>query len=529
MGNYITPGVYVRELDLTNKIPSLSSTIAAMVGGSPKGKVGLKLITTAGEFVEEYGKPVLGNYFHYTALAFLAQGNTLYCRRVVNATDCLYGGVCINKTGTTPKAVALSAGVLTPTVPGSGYADAAFFIFGKDPGVWNDNISVKVVANVQDATWFDIQVYYTEAGVTSLVETWTVSRIAQLDGYGAQMYLETKINGFSKYIVVADKTALSSATLPAYDTATTTSDGGADGTAVGDSEVSLGWDDVLNENEYDVRILLNAGFATSTVQTKMKTIAESRKDCIAILDIPYSARADVTAMVTFRTTTQNFNTSYCALYAPWVKVYDQYNDAVVEVPPSGYVGAAYAYNDYTGKIWTAPAGFTRGVLPVQGVTKIFTSGNTDTLIAKQINPIQYFKGEGIVIWGQDTEQTKTSVLSNVNVRRLLLILEKQLKMALRAFLFEPNNPVTRLRVTALAEEYLGSLSSQGAFQTEGGDRGYLVVCNEQNNTPATIANKELHIDIFVKPSIPACYIQLSVINTPTGTSFQELIAQGVIG
>lgn len=528
MGNYITPNVYVRELDLTNKVPSLSSTVAALVGGSPKGNVGVKLITTTGEFIEEYGKPVLGNYFHYTALAFLAQGNQLYCRRVIK-TDCLYGGVCINKTGTTPAAVALSAGVTTPTVPGSGYTDAAFFIFGKDPGVWDNKVSVKVSLNVQDATWFDIQVYWTEAGVTSLVETWTVSRISQLDGYGNQMYLETRINGFSKYIVVADKTALSSATMPAAVSSAITFDKGADGTAVGDSEVSTGWDDFANENEIDIRILLNGGFATSTVQTKMKSIAESRRDCIAICDIPYVARADVSAMVTFRTTTQNFNSSYCALYAAWVKIYDQYNDTLTEVPPSGYIGAVYAYNDYTGKIWTAPAGFNRGILPVQGVTKIFTSGDTDTLIAKQINPIQYFKGEGIVVWGQDTEQTKSSVLSNVNVRRLLLILEKQLKMALKPFLFEPNNTVTRLRVTALAEEYLSSLSSQGAFQTEGGDRGYLVVCNEQNNSPATIANKELHCDIFVKPSIPACYIQLSVINTPTGTSFQELIAQGVIG
>jgi hypothetical protein len=255
MGNYILPDVYSKEIDSSNLIPALSTTSAALVGGSPRGQVGVKFISDGAEFIAEYGKPVPGNYFHYTALAFLAQGNQLYCRRVVK-TDCLYGGICVNKTGTTPVAIVLSAGVTDPTIIPETYSNAAFFIFGKNPGVWNNQISIKVAANVQDASWFDIQVYYTEAGVTRLVETWTISRVAQVDGYGNQIYLETRINGFSDYIVVKDNTVLAAATVPAVVSTALAMDKGADGTAVGDSEVVAGWSSFENPNEVDIRILL---------------------------------------------------------------------------------------------------------------------------------------------------------------------------------------------------------------------------------------------------------------------------------
>lgn len=526
MGFYIAPGVYTKELDISQVIPSLSTTIAALVGPSPKGKVGVKLITNTRDFIQEYGKPVVGNMFHYSALAFLAQGNQLYCRRVTKATGntALYGGIAVNKTGTGTTAVALTAGVTTPTVPGSGYTDATIFIFGKDPGAWNDNISIKVVPNSGDSSWFDIQVYYTESGVTELKETWTVSKTAQLDGYGNQMYLETRINGFSNYIVVADKTSV--VEVPATMANALATDGGADGDAAGDSDFVLGWDDFVNPNDIDVRILINGGQTGVTVQTKMKAIAEDRKDCIAVLDIPYASCGSTADMVTFRSSTQNFNSSYCALYGSWVNIWDEYNDKSVYVCPSGFVAGAYAYNDFKANVWNAPAGFNRGLLNVLGVQKNFTMGEIATLQAAQINPIVNFRGNGVAIWGIATEQTKASALSDVPVRRLLIVLEKAISISLLSNVFDPNSALTRDRITSTIESYLGDLSAQGAFQLESGDRGFQVLCNDINNTPATIDKGELHVDCFVKPARTAKFIQLQVIITPSGANFQELITKG---
>ncbi|MBE3139282.1 MAG: hypothetical protein IMZ53_01735 [Thermoplasmata archaeon] len=139
-----------------------------------------------------------------------------------------------------------------------------------------------------------------------------------------------------------------------------------------------------------------------------------------------------------------------------------------------------------------------------------------------------FKGEGNAIWGQKTEQVKSSALSRVNVRRLLIVIEKTLAIALRQFAFEPNNEITRFRIESLLNEYLDRLSSQGAFQLEGGDRGYEVVCSEVNNTPAVIDEFSLCVDVFVKPVRSAEYIRLQVIPTKTGASFKELISRGVM-
>jgi len=101
-------------------------------------------------------------------------------------------------------------------------------------------------------------------------------------------------------------------------------------------------------------------------------------------------------------------------------------------------------------------------------------------------------------------------------------------VSLLDYAFEPNNDITRYRITAMLTSYLDRLSARGAFQTETGDRGYRVVCDTTNNTPAVIDANELHVDIFVKPIKAAEFIQVQTIVTNTGASFSELIAKGVL-
>jgi len=527
----ISPGVYTKETDLSNIIPNVSTTTAGLVGYSAKGDITqLILITNTQDFINEYGEPVPGNYFHYTALAFLENGNRLYCLRVVNGA--LYGGMEVKKSDSSEVNVTLGTGKSTPIFVDDSDSDNVFMIFGKDPGVWNANVSIKI-ANVVAASYeFDIQVYVLDSdGTAQLTETWTVSRKTQVDGYGRQQYLEDKINGYSDYIYVADS-LLGTDVLPKTNSVAVVLGGGVDGSAVTATHIDTGWDFFANPDDVDVRMLLQGGGGEGnsdqlTVQTKMKTIAESRKDCVAILDMPYTQLTSVSSMVTWRDSTQNFNSSYCALYTPWIKWYDQYNDKIVELPPSGFVGSQIAYNDFVGQPWFAPAGLNRGILSsALGLTQVFTEGERDTLYEAELNPLQTFRGDGNVIWGQKMEKTKPSALDRLNVRRLLIVLEKAIAASLRFFVFEPNSELTRFRITAMCEEYLDLLGSKGAFQTETGDKGYKVVCDTTNNTPATIDRNELHVDIFIKPIRMAEFIQLNVIITNTSTSFTELISRG---
>ena len=535
----LSPGVYVVEKDVSDIVPTLASASAAIVGYSEKGSSeAITLITNNQQFIQEYGEPdpSSGHYFHYAALAYLARGNTLYCLRVENGA--LFGGANImTSTSAETNAAFVTGKSSTDFAVASGLEDDVLFqIMGANPGTWNSNIGV-YVENVEDGSeevltdqyTFDIVVYYQdEDGNYSELERWNVSRKEKVDGFGKDLYLEDKINGRSQYIVVADNTSIADTVLPQEQATRLDLGGGTNGAAITDSDLIDGWDEFANPDDIDVRILINGGETSVAVQNKMKTVAEGRADCFAVFDVPWSAAQSPTDTVTFRTTTQNFNTSYGALYAPWVQIYDTYNDKLIFVPPSGHVAGQMAYNDFVGNPWNAPAGFRRGQLDVIQPSYTYSKGERDVLEAAQVNFIQMFRGEGTVIWAQKTLQKKTSALSSVNVRRMLIVIEKSMAVSIRPFLFENNNATTRFRVKALLDSYLEVLSAQGAFQTEAGDEGFLVVVDDTNNLPSVIDRLEMHVDVFLKPARAAEKILLQSIITPTGASFQELVARGQI-
>ena len=562
MGTYLSPGVYSIEKDISELVPAIATTTAALAGYSAKGDANnIKLITNKQQFIDEYGKPdnTSGNYFHYTALAFLEQGNKLWCYRVQQFAQ--HGGLAIGLTGETNETfndLSQDFDVIFDSNYSGSLSDSTclFTIQGKDPGTWNTRISAAIdklksdtktwetgteadasaapiaIASVDQYT-FRIKVYWeNDDGDDELVETWIVSRRQKIDGYGKQLYLETKINGYSNYIYVQDNTARTDTMMPDGYATQVNFGSGADGSLYSStayaSSIVLGWDKFANPEDVDIRILLNGGETTSVVQTKMKDLAEARADCIAILDIDFDEMGtSVAAAVTWRESTIGLNSNYCALYAPWVRINDPYNDVLIYVPPSGYVGAQFAYNDYVAQPWNAPAGFNRGLLNILSVQDIFTEGERDTLYEAQINPVQTFRGEGDVIWGQKTLTRKASALSRVNVRRLLIVIEKAMAISLRPFVFENNSEITRFRINAMLVEYLDLISSQGAFQTEAGDKGYRVVVDTTNNTPAVIDRNELRVDVFVKPIRTAEFIVLQTVITASGASFDELIARGV--
>lgn len=563
MGTYLSAGVYSIEKDISEIVPNIATTTAALVGFSLKGdSSAIKLITSTRQFLDEYGKPdnTSGNYFHYTALAFLEKGNKLWCLRV--AEDAEYGGLGVSNTdlGGTNETLSDLTNVFS-TIFDSGYTgslsadDCLFTITGKDQGTWNSRISVAIdklkndeeswdtgaatgdanslaISEVDQYT-FRIKVYWeNDDGDDQLVETWLVSRKSKIDGYGRQLYLEDRINGYSDYITVSDNTDIADTQMPDGFTTQVNLGAGDDGTAYTStayaSAISTGWNSFANPEDVDIRILLNGGETNATVQTQMQSIAESRADCIALLDVPYSEMgAGISDVITWREAINNINSSYCALYGPWLRINDPYNDVLIYVPPSGYVGAQFAYNDYVAQPWNAPAGFNRGMLNVISMQDIFTEGERDLLYEAQINPLQTFRGEGDVIWGQKTMQTKNSALSRVNVRRLLIVIEKAMSISLRPFVFENNSDLTRFRIESMLTEYLDLLSSQGAFQTEAGDSGYKIVVNTTNNTSAVIDRNQLNVDVFVKPARTAEYIQLQTIVTSSGASFDELLSRGV--
>jgi hypothetical protein len=245
-----------------------------------------------------------------------------------------------------------------------------------------------------------------------------------------------------------------------------------------------------------------------------------RGDCFSIIDPPFGL--SVREIIQWQNGSHplngtRFDSDFGALYWPWLKTRDGINKVDVWVPPSGSVLAAYANSDELSAPWFAPAGVARGIL--FNVLDVFTRpslADRDDMYGNRnaINPIiQFVDLEGFHIWGQKTLQRRPTALDRVNVRRMLLNIEKTIKSDSRVLLFEPNDDDTRKRFIRIATRTLEGVRL-GRGLTD-----YRVQCDTELNTPDVIDRNELRARIGVQPTRAAefIFIEFSVFRTGSFT------------
>ncbi len=146
--------VYVKETDLSQVIGNASTSIAAIVFASSKGRVGRRYITSRQKFLDEYGPPnPLVSYAHYCALAFLDEGQQLYAARAVGA-GALYGGNVLQKLAADQYDTLFNYPLSVPTafdptaaINGSAAdVENLAYIYAIGPGAYAANVSVEIVS-----------------------------------------------------------------------------------------------------------------------------------------------------------------------------------------------------------------------------------------------------------------------------------------------------------------------------------------------------------------------------------------------
>jgi hypothetical protein len=194
--------------------------------------------------------------------------------------------------------------------------------------------------------------------------------------------------------------------------------------------------------------------------------------------------------------------------------------------PSGIALRTIAYSDNQAYVWYAPAGTQRGI--VTGVSKMgyvtgtlgtpttfieanLNKGQRDNLYEffKNINPITFMIGTGIVVWGQKTSAPGASARDRINVERLVMYLRRSLRKGSLPFVFEPNDQITRDSLKAAADGLLSDvLAKRGLYD-------FATVCDLTNNTPNRIDRNELYLDVYIKPVKAAefIYVQINVVST----------------
>ena len=194
---------------------------------------------------------------------------------------------------------------------------------------------------------------------------------------------------------------------------------------------------------------------------------------------------------------------------------------LVAVPSSHMMTRTMLRNDNVAYPWLAPAGTRRGIIDnassigyldaQSGEFQVIKTnvGIRDVLYTNFINPFVFFTGNGLLNYGNKTSFNSSSALDRINVARLVAYIRRQLTLAARPFVFEPNDNQTRRSISAVVETIFADLvSKRGLYD-------YSVVCDASNNTPARIDRNELWIDIAVEPVKAAefIYIPVRIFNT----------------
>lgn len=210
------------------------------------------------------------------------------------------------------------------------------------------------------------------------------------------------------------------------------------------------------------------------------------------------------------------NSSYSAGWCDWFYMADAHSGDFFWCPPSIKAASICIYCDTYFHPWEAPAGMTRGIVP-NVVDVAFSPSNDEAgkIYNHQWNYAISYPMEGIVMEGQKTFQTDKTALDRVNVRRLMLDLEKKTIRVARHFLYEGNTEWLRQQfVDQITPIFEDAVAGDGILD-------YAIKCDEELNTEQTIENHELHCKIGIKPVKSLEYICLTFIVTRQGANVQE--------
>ena len=278
---------------------------------------------------------------------------------------------------------------------------------------------------------------------------------------------------------------------------------------------------------YEYNLIVAPGYP-EVVDELAALSATVNDEAMVIADVP-SAKSPEQAAV-WAKTSERVSGSAVAYYYPWGLASNLDGQNVV-VAPSGIALKTIAYSDNQSYVWFAPAGISRG--SVSGISKVgyvsgelgaattfvetnLNQGQRDILYEyfTNINPIVFFPGQGIIIWGQKTSYPAASALDRINVVRLVMYIKRSLRKASMPFLFEPNDQITRNNIKAAFDGFLGDiLSKRGLYD-------YATLCDESNNTPDRIDRNEMYVDVALKPTkaVEFIYVPIRVLSTGASLS-----------
>ena len=575
----LSPGVVTTEIDLTTVVPVVSTTNGGFVGDFSWGPANTVItVDSENTLASVFGKPDDTNYLSFlTAASFLAYGNNLKIVRAINTGS---KNATSNGTGVLIQNdddwfnTFRSAGVGS-----GGWANTDYFgVAAKYPGLLGNAIKV-AYCPAGNASLFDSWTYKSFFDSAPGTSDYALSRngandeihVAVIDYTGAiaqggtpagansagavlevfpnmsvasdaksfdgsSIYYPDVIASRSNYIRILShpaglnwgSSAVGNTFVGVNGLTSSRANGetlrGGAYTAATNANKIVAWDKLKDADSVDVSLLVTCDASVEVAQHVIDNVVEFRKDCVAFLS-PASANVvnnpggEVTKITSYKNAIGR-STSYAVFDSAWKYMFDKYNNVYRWIPLNGDIAGLCVRTDSTRDPWFSPAGFNRG--QVRNVVKLSwnpNKTNRDELYKVNVNPVVTFPGEGTILFGDKTMQTKPSAFDRINVRRLFIVLEKAIATAAKYSLFEFNDEFTRSQFVSLVDPFLRDV------QGRRGIYDYRVVCDETNNTPEVIDRNEFIGDIYVKPARSINFIQLNFVAVRTGVSFDEIVGR----
>ena len=504
---FVSPGVYWRELDFSDYVPNLSTSILGLVGGATWGPMDDDtLITNEGDLTRVFGFPTKDDMGLHAAIRYLRRGTQLrYCR------------------------VGTASAAKSSVMVQDGSSDDVFEIEAIYHGSRGDNVQV-VLANGATAGRYNL-------AVSTVIDPYGTRQDVELfedlslDDPTDERYIETTVNEGTRdfpasvYIRID---VIDGSLTPSIGTYTLTGgDDGITGLTASDyigvtvGQTATGLQVFANPERVDVNMIAVPGVSDpAVVLEELEVCEKKRKDAFAIIDPPFGLTVD--GVIDWHNgaapyTHASFNNSYGTLFWPWIQIYDPYTRSELWTPPCGFVAEATAYTDFIAEPWYAIAGLNRGRVSALRTEYSPDQGQRDALYGNQnaVNPIVSFPRDGIALYGQRTLQRRPSALDRLNVRRLLLTIEKQIATAVKYLVFEPHDPITWRRFENLVEPAMDYVKSRrGVYD-------FRVICDETTNPPIVIDRSEMYGKVLLKPTKAAEMIIIDFTLLATGADFTE--------
>jgi phage tail sheath protein FI len=236
----------------------------------------------------------------------------------------------------------------------------------------------------------------------------------------------------------------------------------------------------------------------ATIVSLLISHAERMRYRIAVLD---SGNSQSISQV--RAMRGQVDSSYAALYYPWVRILDPVTRAEIHLPPSGFVAGIYARNDTNRAVYKAPA--NEVVNLAIGFEQLLNKGQQEVLNPEGVNCFRFFEGRGYRLWGARTISSDPE-WKYVNLRRYFAYLERSIDKGTQWAVFEPNGEALWANVRRTIEDFLLNEWQSGALLGDKPEKSYFVRCDRSTMTQNDLDNGRLICLIGVAALKPAEFV-----------------------